>query len=223
MDPYRSNWTPQVQWLLEGGLYGPLWNMLMTQTPLTLALTSDLILWKMQDRGIINTDMSLQLGVYEESNEHESNRDNSVEKHGSDRENSVKESWFLPRKRKSLDKEVRVEPHGKRLRVSMIKVCFFTWRKVTLADVFFSYFPLSLTLHLTLPLGKFSFFFLVCCFFFQNQLFWKILSGIQYLSVKQIGSRLDPKLCLAWSGSKLFAKVFSRQLLEKDFKHQTLR
>ena len=78
----------------------------------------------MEDRGIIDTDMSLQLNVYEESSEHESYQENSVEKHGSDRENSVQESWFLSRKRKTLDEEVSEEPHGKRLRVSMIKVCF---------------------------------------------------------------------------------------------------
>ena len=78
----------------------------------------------MEDRGIIDTDMSLQLDVYEESSEHKSDRENSVEKYGSESENSVKESWFLSHKRKSLDEEVSEEPHGKRLRVNMIKVCF---------------------------------------------------------------------------------------------------
>ena len=32
----------------------------------------------------------------------------------------------------------------------------------------------------SLPLGNFSCFFVVCWFFFKNQLFWKILSGIPY-------------------------------------------
>ena len=85
----------------------------------------------MEASRIIDTDMSLQLDVYEESSEHESDRGNSVERHGSARENSAKESWFLSRKRKSLDEEVSVEPHGKRIRVSMIKVCF-QLKKVTL-------------------------------------------------------------------------------------------
>ena len=78
----------------------------------------------MEASGINDTDMSLQLDVYEESSEHESDRENSVEEDVTDRENSVEESWFLSRKRKSLDEEVSVEPRGKRLRVSLKKVYF---------------------------------------------------------------------------------------------------
>ena len=66
--------------------------------------------------------MSLQLDVYEESSEHESDRENSVVEHGSSREGSVDESWSLSRKRKSFDEEIREEPRGKRLRVSMFSV-----------------------------------------------------------------------------------------------------
>ena len=67
-------------------------------------------------------DMSLQLDVYEESSEHESDGENSGPENGSDRENLVKESWFLSPKRKwTLDEEVSEEPHGKRIRVSTVK------------------------------------------------------------------------------------------------------
>ena len=76
----------------------------------------------MEDSGINDTDMSLQLDVYEESSEHESDGENSGPENGSDRENSVKESWFLSPKRKwTLDEEVSEEPHGKRIRVSTVK------------------------------------------------------------------------------------------------------
>ena len=50
-------------------------------------------------------------------------------------------------------------------------------------------------------------------FFFSNKLFAKnSFSNCQhYQSVKQFGSRSGPTFCWAWSGSKLFAKVISRQ------------
>ena len=97
----------------------------------------------MEDSGINDTDMSLQLDVYEESSEHESDGENSGPENGSDRENSVKESWFLSPKRKwTLNEEVSEEPHGKRIRVRFIKVCFHSRRrKVTLADSFFKLYP----------------------------------------------------------------------------------
>ena len=53
--------------------------------------------------------------------------------------------------------------------------------------------------------------FLSSAVIFQNLLFWKILSQGYYQSVKQFGFRSGLTLCLAWSGSKLFAKVISRR------------
>ena len=58
-------------------------------------------------------------------------------------------------------------------------------------------------------LGNFSCF---CCrllTYYKIDFLKKILQG-HYKSVKQFGSRSGPTFCLSWSGSKLFAKVFSR-------------
>ena len=54
---------------------------------------------------------------------------------------------------------------------------------------------------------------LLCCrllIFFKIN-FFKIFFQEYYQSVKQFGSRSGPKKCRSWSGSKLFAKVISRQ------------
>ena len=69
-----------------------------------------------------------------------------------------------------------------------------------------------LFLHLAAAHGKF--FILFCCLLIFHIFFLDFFFQEYHRSVKQIGCRSGQMFCLAWSGSKLFAKVFSRQLLE---------
>ena len=60
-------------------------------------------------------------------------------------------------------------------------------------------------------LGNFACFFVVCRFFFKlTFFFFKKIFQQYHQSVKQFGSRSGQTFCRAWSGSKLFANVFSR-------------
>ena len=59
-------------------------------------------------------------------------------------------------------------------------------------------------------LGYFSWYFCRLQIFFKVCLFEKFFNE-HYQSVKQFGSRSGLTFCRAWSGSKLFAKIFSRR------------
>ena len=61
-------------------------------------------------------------------------------------------------------------------------------------------------------LGNFACPFVVCRFFFKFNFFKKFFQEY-HPSVEQFGSRSGPTICRAWSGSKLFAKVFCRRQL----------
>ena len=64
------------------------------------------------------------------------------------------------------------------------------------------------------PLFNFPPFFVACWFLSKINVFQKFLSGLRSVldqSVKQFGSRSAQTFCQAWSGTKLFAKVISRQ------------
>ena len=70
----------------------------------------------------------------------------------------------------------------------------------------------SHSLYMTLCTGKFACFFchLLIFYIFIKINFFETFFQKYHQSVKYFGSRSGPTFCLAWSGSKLFAKIISR-------------